>query len=265
MDSTERRYWRIVISRDKRRWLPEVFVTARVLRFSDSGRQVLAEVQEEARRLSHNYVGTEHLLLGVLQDGQSAAARALESIGISVEAVRQQVEEIIGSGYRAPPADIPFTPRANRVLDLSRREALRLGDRQADVEHILLGLIAEGEGVAAQVLVRLGANLARVRQLVLTGQDAELLGTTELLGAISDDRWPDAMRWRPDPRWWRITRLRRRALARAWTDRQAENCQCRERQMPVSAGWSPVDEGPAGETRQVSIGGTLTYYLRGDQ
>jgi ATP-dependent Clp protease ATP-binding subunit ClpC len=162
---TERRYYRVVISRQKWRWLPEVFVTAPLLRYSDSGRRVLAQAEEEARRFSHNYVGTEHVLLGVLEDGESAAARALESLGISVEAVRQQVEEIIGMDYRSAPADIPFTPRAMRALDLAHREAARLGDRRVGPEHILLGLIAEGEGVASQVLVRMGANLMRVRQV----------------------------------------------------------------------------------------------------
>jgi ATP-dependent Clp protease ATP-binding subunit ClpC len=168
-----RRYYRIVISRQKWRWLPEVFVTAPLLRYSDSGRRVLAQAQEEARRLSHHSVGTEHLLLGLLQDDQSAAARALESLGISVEAVCQHVEGIIGMGYSSPPADIPFIPRAMKVLDLAHREAARLGDRRVGPEHILLGLIAEGEGVANQVLVRVGADLASVRRLVLIGPDAE--------------------------------------------------------------------------------------------
>ena len=101
-------------------------MTAPVLRFSDRGRQVLARAQDEARRVSHNYIGTEHLLLGVLQNGQGAAASVLQSLGIRSDAVRQQVKEIIGTGSRAVPAEIPFTPRANRVLELSRREALRL-------------------------------------------------------------------------------------------------------------------------------------------
>jgi ATP-dependent Clp protease ATP-binding subunit ClpC len=181
VDSTDasvgngRRSYRIVISRDRWRWLPEVFVTAPVLRFSDRGQRVLAQAPEEARRLRHNYVGTEHLLLSIVYDGQSAAARALESLGISLESVWQQVEEIIGTGWHdgTAAADLWWTPRATKVLDLSRREALRLGDCHAGPQHILLGLIAEGEGVAAQVLVRLGADLKRVRQLVPTGTDDE--------------------------------------------------------------------------------------------
>ena len=117
--------------------------------------------------LNHNYVGTEHLLLGLVHEGEGVAARALESLGISLEAVRQQVEEIIGQGQQAPSGHIPFTPRAKKVLELSLREALQLGHNYIGTEHILLGLIREGEGVAAQVLVRLGADLNRVRQQVI--------------------------------------------------------------------------------------------------
>jgi ATP-dependent Clp protease ATP-binding subunit ClpC len=146
-----------------------MFVTAPVLRFSDGGKFVVAQAQEEAWQLAHHFIGTEHLLLGVLAGGQRAGCRALESLGISTEAVRQQVEEIVGRGIDPPAGDIPFTPRAKKSLELARREALRLGDRRVGGEHILLGLVAEGEGVASQVLVRLGADLARVRQLVLDG------------------------------------------------------------------------------------------------
>jgi hypothetical protein len=117
--------------------------------------------QEEARLLNHNYIGTEHILLGLIHEGEGVAAKALESLGISLEAVRQQVEEIIGQGGSSPSGHIPFTPRAKKVLELSLREALQLGHNYIGTEHILLGLIREGEGVAAQVLVKLGADLNR--------------------------------------------------------------------------------------------------------
>jgi ATP-dependent Clp protease ATP-binding subunit ClpC len=123
--------------------------------------------QEEARMLNHNYIGTEHILLGLVREGEGVAAKSLESLGISLEAVRQQVEEIIGQGQQAPSGHIPFTPRAKKVLELSLREALQLGHNYIGTEHILLGLIREGEGVAAQVLVKLGADLNRVRQQVI--------------------------------------------------------------------------------------------------
>jgi ATP-dependent Clp protease ATP-binding subunit ClpC len=136
-------------------------------RFTDRARRVVVLAQEEARILDHNYIGTEHILLGLLHEGEGVAAEALESLGISLEAVRQQVEEIIGHGKQAPSGHIPFTPRAKKVLELSLREALQLGHNYIGTEHILLGLIREGEGVAAQVLVRLGADLNRVRQKVI--------------------------------------------------------------------------------------------------
>ncbi len=123
--------------------------------------------QEEARLLNHNYIGTEHILLGLIHEGEGVAAKALESLGISLEAVRDQVEEIIGQGGSSPSGHIPFTPRAKKVLELSLREALQLGHNYIGTEHILLGLIREGEGVAAQVLVKLGADLSRVRQQVI--------------------------------------------------------------------------------------------------
>ncbi len=136
-------------------------------RFTDRARRVVVLAQEEARMLNHNYIGTEHILLGLIHEGEGVAAKALESLGISLEAVRQQVEEIIGQGQQAPSGHIPFTPRAKKVLELSLREALQLGHDYIGTEHILLGLIREGEGVAAQVLVRLGADLNRVRQQVV--------------------------------------------------------------------------------------------------
>src|SRR5437773_1401357 len=136
-------------------------------RFTDRARRVVVLAQEEARMLNHNYIGTEHILLGLIHEGEGVAAKALESLGISQEAVRQQVEEIIGQGQQAPSGHIPFTPRAKKVLELSLREALQLGHNYIGTEHILLGLIREGEGVAAQVLVKLGADLNRVRQQVI--------------------------------------------------------------------------------------------------
>ena len=136
-------------------------------RFTDRARRVVVLAQEEARLLNHNYIGTEHILLGLIHEGEGVAAKGLESLGISLEAVRSQVEELIGHGASSPSGHIPFTPRAKKVLELSLREALQLGHNYIGTEHILLGLIREGEGVAAQVLVKLGADLSRVRQQVI--------------------------------------------------------------------------------------------------
>jgi ATP-dependent Clp protease ATP-binding subunit ClpC len=136
-------------------------------RFTDRARRVVVLAQEEARLLNHNYIGTEHILLGLLNEGEGIAAKALESLGISLSGVREQVVEIIGQGQQAPTGHIPFTPRAKKVLELSLREALQLGHNYIGTEHILLGLIREGEGVAAQVLQKLGAELQRVRQTVI--------------------------------------------------------------------------------------------------
>ena len=136
-------------------------------RFTDRARRVVVLAQDEARLLNHNYIGTEHILLGLIHEGEGVAAEALESLGISLDAVRQQVEEIIGRGQEAPSGHIPFTRRAKKVLELSLRESLQLGHNYIGTEHILLGLIREGDGVAAQVLVRLGADLNRVRQQVI--------------------------------------------------------------------------------------------------
>ncbi|MFI5085570.1 MAG: Clp protease N-terminal domain-containing protein, partial [Actinomycetales bacterium] len=136
-------------------------------RFTDRARRVVVLAQEEARMLNHNYIGTEHILLGLIHEGEGVAAKALESLSISLDGVREQVQEIIGQGQQAPSGHIPFTPRAKKVLELSLREALQLGHNYIGTEHILLGLIREGEGVAAQVLVKLGADLNRVRQQVI--------------------------------------------------------------------------------------------------
>ena len=136
-------------------------------RFTDRARRVVVLAEEEARMLNHNYIGTEHILLGLVQEGEGVAAQALEALGIGLAAVRQQVGEIVGRGKEAPGGHIPFTPRAKKVLELSLREALQLGHDYIGTEHILLGLIREGEGVAARVLVSLGADLNLVRQQVI--------------------------------------------------------------------------------------------------
>jgi Clp amino terminal domain, pathogenicity island component len=136
-------------------------------RFTDKARRVVVLAQEEARLLDHNYIGTEHILLGLVREGEGVAARALQQLDISLETVRSRVEAIIGRGTEPSGGHIPFTPRAKKVLELSLREALQLGHNYIGTEHILLGLVREGEGVAAQVLLELGAGLDRVRQQVI--------------------------------------------------------------------------------------------------
>jgi ATP-dependent Clp protease ATP-binding subunit ClpA len=140
-------------------------------RFTDRARRVVVLAQEEARMLDHDKVGTEHILLGLIHEGHGVAAKALQALDIRLDTVRERIEETIGRGQAAPSGHIPFTPRAKKVLELSLREALQLGHNYIGTEHILLGLIREGDGVAAQVLVSLGADLNRVRQQVI-----ELLG-----------------------------------------------------------------------------------------
>jgi hypothetical protein len=136
-------------------------------RFTDRARRAIVLAQEEARLLDHDHIGTEHILLGLVHEGDGVAARALTELGISLEAVRSEVKEIIGQGERPPGGHIPFTSRAKKVLELSLREALGLGHNYIGTEHILLGLIREGQGVAAEVLVKLGADHERVRQQVI--------------------------------------------------------------------------------------------------
>ena len=137
-------------------------------RFTERARRVVVLAQEEARLLNHNYIGTEHVLLGLLHEGEGVAAKALEELGISLDAVRERVEDMIGQGSSAPiEGHIPFTPRAKKVLELALREALQLGHNYIGTEHILLGLVREGEGVAAQVLVQMGADLNRVRHAAI--------------------------------------------------------------------------------------------------
>ncbi|HXQ76039.1 MAG TPA: Clp protease N-terminal domain-containing protein [Acidimicrobiales bacterium] len=136
-------------------------------RFTDRARRVLVLAQEEARLLNHGFIGTEHILLGLIHEGDGVGAQALERLGITLEGVRAGVEEIIGLSASPGDGSPPFTPRANKVLELSLREALQLGHDYIGTEHILLGLVREGHGVAAQVLVGLGLDLARVRQQVI--------------------------------------------------------------------------------------------------
>jgi ATP-dependent Clp protease ATP-binding subunit ClpC len=136
-------------------------------RFTDRARRVMLLAEEEARRLNHDYIGTEHILLGLIREGEGVAAKTLGSLGISLQAVRGQVEEITGRGRQAPSGRIPYTPRAKKVLELSLREALQLGHKYIGTEHILLGVIRDGEGPAAQVLVNLGGDLNQVRQQVI--------------------------------------------------------------------------------------------------
>jgi ATP-dependent Clp protease ATP-binding subunit ClpC len=136
-------------------------------RFTDRARRVVVLAQEESRMLNHNYIGTEHILLGLIHEGEGVAAKALQALGISLEEIRSQVEEIIGRGEHAAAGHIPFTPRAKKILELSLRESLQLGHNYIGTEHILLGLVREGEGVGAQVLMKHGADLDRVRNEVI--------------------------------------------------------------------------------------------------
>jgi ATP-dependent Clp protease ATP-binding subunit ClpC len=158
-------------------------------RFTDRSRRVVVLAQEEARLLNHDYIGTEHILLGLIREGQGVAAAALDSLGVSGEAVRQRVQEIIGAGDAVPTGPIPFTPRAKKVLELALREAQKLGHSYIGTEHLLLGLIREGEGVAAQVLEELGAELNRVRQEVIQ----LVAGGVELEATAAPAPDPEAM------------------------------------------------------------------------
>jgi ATP-dependent Clp protease ATP-binding subunit ClpC len=160
-------------------------------RFSEGARRAVVLAQDEARRLNHDYIGTEHILLGLLHDSESVAARALEALGITLEAARQQVEEIIGRGTKVPSGHIPFTPRAKKVLELSLREAMHFHHDYIGPEHILLGLLREGEGVAVEALVRLGADLNRVRGQViqLLGQEGETGGAPVGESAVAEATW----------------------------------------------------------------------------
>ena len=136
-------------------------------RFTDRARRVLVLAQEEARDLNHAFIGTEHILLGLIREGEGVAAKALDALGVTFDVVREKVEEAIGANTNPSPGSPPFTPRAKKVLELSLREALQLGHSYIGTEHMLLGLVREGEGVAAQVLNDLGADMARVRTQVI--------------------------------------------------------------------------------------------------
>jgi ATP-dependent Clp protease ATP-binding subunit ClpC len=155
-------------------------------RFTDRSRRVLVLAQEEARELNHGFIGTEHLLLGLIGEGRGIAAKALESLGMSLAPVRQKIEEAVGPMSGMVPGDLPpFTPRAKKVLELSLREALQLGHSYIGTEHLLLGLVREGEGVGATILVGLGADLSRVRQQVIMLM-SESMGQVQVRGAISE-------------------------------------------------------------------------------
>jgi ATP-dependent Clp protease ATP-binding subunit ClpC len=142
-------------------------------RFTDGARHVVVLAQEEARLLGHNHVGTEHILLGLIHEEEGVACQVLESLGISLQGAREHIEEIIGQGQAAPPVHMPFTPRAKKVLELSLRSAFELGRDYIGTEHILLGLVREGEGVAAQVLQKLGTDLNRIRSQVIALSPAQ--------------------------------------------------------------------------------------------
>jgi Clp amino terminal domain, pathogenicity island component len=189
-------------------------------RFTDRARRVIVLAQEEARLLDHDYIGTEHILLGLLREREGVAAKALESLGISLEAVRAEVEQVIGRGQTTPGPQIPFTPRSKKVLELSLREARSLGHDYIGTEHILLGLIREGEGVAAQVLVKLGADLSRVRQQViqlLSGEPVEQAAVGRRV--VREPRptvvgGPGVFREREPPELVRVVPLAREAVSR---------------------------------------------------
>jgi hypothetical protein len=189
-------------------------------RFTDRARRVIVLAQEEARLLDHDYIGTEHILLGLIREREGVAAKALESLGISLEAVRAEVEQVIGRGQTTPGPQIPFTPRSKKVLELSLREARSLGHDYIGTEHILLGLIREGEGVAAQVLVKLGADLSRVRQQaieLLSGEPVEQVAVGRRV--VREPRptvvgGPGVFREREPPELVRVVPLAREAVSR---------------------------------------------------
>ena len=210
-------------------------------RFTDRARRVVVLAQEEARMLNHNYIGTEHLLLGLIHEGNGVAATALESLGISLDAVRQQVEEIIGQGQQAPSGHIPFTPRAKKVLELSLREATQLGQDHIGTEHILLGLIREGDGVAAQVLVKLSADPNRVRQQVIqlvhgrAGED--VTGEGSGLGKRARAQLPEVLS--RGPARWTVVWQRSNAgwaCGLTWTSWTRRSRRCAGRRKPRSTG-----------------------------
>ena len=191
-------------------------------RFTDRARRVLVLAQEEARDLNHAFIGTEHILLGLIREGEGVAAKALDALGVTFDVVREKVEEAIGANTNPSPGSPPFTPRAKKVLELSLREALQLGHSYIGTEHMLLGLVREGEGVAAQVLNDLGADMARVRTQVIqmmSGQAGKEAGATSAVGSSkSATPRPRAAR----PSWTSSVATSRSSPARAsstrWSD-----------------------------------------------
>ena len=169
-------------------------------RFTDRARRVVVLAQSEARLLNHNYIGTEHILLGLIHEGEGVAAKALNSLDIPLATVRSQVEEIIGQGQTSPTGHIPFTPRAKKVLELALREALQLQHNYIGTEHILLGLVREGEGVAAQILRKLGADLNGVRQAVIELLSGYSEGKASAEAQVSEPASPDPGTWPLCPR-----------------------------------------------------------------
>jgi ATP-dependent Clp protease ATP-binding subunit ClpC len=149
-------------------------------RFTDRARRVVVLAQEEARLLGHSYIGTEHLLLGLLHENEGVAAKVLDSMAVTLEKARELVEEIIGKGGSSPFGHIPFTPRAKKVLELALREALPLGHNYIGTEHLLLGIVREGEGVAMQVLTSLGVTVGQVRDAVSAALDIRPRGKQDI-------------------------------------------------------------------------------------
>jgi ATP-dependent Clp protease ATP-binding subunit ClpA len=183
-------------------------------RFTDRARRIVVLAQEEARMLGHNYIGTEHLLLGLIHEGEGVGAQALESLDVSLSEVREQVVVIVGEGTGAPAGHVPFTPRGKKVLELSLREALQLGHNYIGSEHILLGIVREGEGIAAQVLQAQGVTLESVRQQVLrllaeiTGQPAEAAAEGHALPLSPGSGFTHGFFAPRRPPWWSYRRRR---------------------------------------------------------
>jgi hypothetical protein len=183
-------------------------------RFTDRARRIVVLAQEEARMLGHNYIGTEHLLLGLIHEGEGVGAQALESLDVSLSEVREQVVVIVGEGTGAPAGHVPFTPRGKKVLELSLREALQLGHNYIGSEHILLGIVREGEGIAAQVLQAQGVTLESVRQQVLrllaeiTGQPAEAAAEGHALPLSPGSGFTHGFITPRRPPWWSYRRRR---------------------------------------------------------
>jgi Clp amino terminal domain, pathogenicity island component/UvrB/uvrC motif len=189
-------------------------------RFTDRARRVVVLAQEEARMLGHDYIGTEHILLGLLADGSGIPNQAMASLGITGDAVRQQVEEVVGRGHEQPTEHIPFTSQAKTAFQLSLREAMRQGQNFVGTEHILLGLIGEADGPAAQLLVRLGAGPDRVRQQVVALLSGDAGGPVPQQAGPAQQAGRSAQERRPVPQTERPARLPGKA-GRARRERSA--------------------------------------------